>query len=477
MSTKQKISNVTVVCIDTLNIGSATVALKKTLEQIEPTSCKFLTSVNVSIDGVETIIIPEIKSVDEYSRFCIKELYKYIDTDFLLLIQHDGYVINGDLFDEKLYLYDYCGALWTERDGLNNGNGGMSWRSKKLCETIAKDNTIEILTPEDVSICRIYRRYLEGKYGLKWATDEIANRFSFELIEPNRPTFAFHGYFHAPYKETVVIQREGALGDVISVEPVLEYFYNKGYRVVLNTSPQFKDLFRQHHYRIDFFDEFDYNRIPYKFINLDMSYESNPKQVHLKSYYEFAGIKDGEIKSPKLNLYQNYRKDIKLFERYVIIHIDDREQEYRNIKGIYWESIVDYLKLLGYDVLQVGTSNHKIKGALKINTPSLQFLMWVVASSDLFIGIDSGISHIASGFNIPSIIFFGSVNPEYIHPTNENKYYIYNKNVCDKPFCWHESITTTGQKCYIDNENPPCSIFTNTQLINSINKLISNDKD
>ena len=154
----RKLDNVTIICIDTINIGEAVIAIKKTLEQVTPTKCKFLTSANVKIDGVETIIIPEIRSVDEYSRFCIKELYKYIDTDFVLLIQHDGYVLNGDLFDERLYLYDYCGALWNEKDGLNNGNGGFSWRSKALCQAIGKDEVVEICTPEDVSICRIYRR-------------------------------------------------------------------------------------------------------------------------------------------------------------------------------------------------------------------------------------------------------------------------------------------------------------------------------
>jgi ADP-heptose:LPS heptosyltransferase len=56
------------------------------------------------------------------------------------------------------------------------------------------------------------------------------------------------------------------------------------------------------------------------------------------------------------------------------------------------------------------------------------FLSYVVASADLFIGIDSGISHIASGFEIPSIIFFGNVDPDIIHIDNKNKCYITNHN-------------------------------------------------
>ena len=59
----KKLENVTIVCIDTINIGEAVIAIKKTLEQVTPTKCKFLTSTNVKIDGVETIIIPEIRSI------------------------------------------------------------------------------------------------------------------------------------------------------------------------------------------------------------------------------------------------------------------------------------------------------------------------------------------------------------------------------------------------------------------------------
>ena len=207
----------------------------------------------------------------------------------MLIIQHDGYVLNGELFNENLYSYDYCGALWNETDGLNQGNGGFSWRSRSLMQYIATHPSVEVYTPEDVSICRIYRRMLE-KAGFVWASDEVSESFSFELLEPKDRTFGFHKYFHPEFKKTVVIQRMGAMGDVIGLEPVLRTFYNDGYRVVLKTTPQFYALFSQHDFPIIPFEQFDYNRIPYKFINLDMSYESKPKENHLKVYYEFLHI-------------------------------------------------------------------------------------------------------------------------------------------------------------------------------------------
>jgi len=47
--------------------------------------------------------------------------------------------------------------------------------------------------PEDGAICLTHRRYLEERYGIAFAPDAIAERFSFEHIEPTAPTFGFHG--------------------------------------------------------------------------------------------------------------------------------------------------------------------------------------------------------------------------------------------------------------------------------------------
>lgn len=38
------------------------------------------------------IQIPKLNSVEEYSRFCLYELYKYISTDYAMIVQYDGFV-------------------------------------------------------------------------------------------------------------------------------------------------------------------------------------------------------------------------------------------------------------------------------------------------------------------------------------------------------------------------------------------------
>lgn len=115
----------------------------------------------------------------EYSKFYIKELTNYIDTEYVLIIHTDGYVINPSAWSDEFLEYDYIGATWAYKDNMNVGNGGFSLRSKKLLDILSKLD-LEEYHPEDDIICRKLRPMLESKYGIRFASEEIANRFSIE---------------------------------------------------------------------------------------------------------------------------------------------------------------------------------------------------------------------------------------------------------------------------------------------------------
>lgn len=465
----KKINNCTLVCIDCVNQGNAISAIQKSIQQCEFDRVLFLTDTYIEIPGIEVVKIPSIKSKDDYSLFMIKQLWKFIHTDFMLVIQHDGYVLDGEMFDTRLYDYDYAGALWLERDGLSAGNGGFSWRSKRLMDAIGSDELIVSATPEDVTICRVYRSYLEERYGLKWATEEICERFSFELRQPKQKTFGFHAYFHEPYKPTIVLKRSAALGDCIILEPVMKYYYLKGYNVVLDIPKSFFDLYKEHYFPVKHISQFDIGRIrPEKEINLDMAYEVKPRQSYLKSYFEFCGISDYELTRPQLSPYVN--SETKLFKKYAVIHIDLRETMYRNVYGVDWKKIRNHLESLGYVVLQIGRGRHESCG-IEINTATIGFMKFLISGCDLFVGVDSGPAGIAVAYNKPCVLFFGSVCPDYIHPDLTNVEII--QGGCENSFCWHQVGGTSGIECKFKGTEKylQCCVSSFEPVVDAINKL------
>lgn len=469
---KLKLWNITLIICDCYNYGGAVSSLKKSMEQCEFAAVKFLTDIDIEIEGVEVVKIPKIKSVQEYSSFIIKQLNNYFDTDFVLISQHDSWVIDANAWTDEFFNFDVVGSTWGYKDGRNVGQGGFCLHSKRLHKALSSDPNIQIHFPDDEVIARLYRGFLEKKYGIRYATEELANQFAFELNEPTAPTFGFHSFFHDPFKKHIVIKRTAAMGDLIMALPVLDYYYEKGYQVVLDTLPEMMAIFFNHPYRIKHISEMHPNIVPEKVINLDQSYESKPKQNVLKTYYEFAGIKDGVMRNSRLNVNQEYHH--RLFKQYIVFHIDRTgNMPYRDVYGVNWNFVNQYYNKLGYTCIQVGKGAHEEVG-LYFHSETREMLMYLLAGSSAVCGIDSGVAQLAVALDRPTAIFFGSVNPELRYQDFSKIEVI--KNACPKPeheFCYHNAESSlTGAKCKIDEKAPPCTNFSEYQVVKALNKLL-----
>ena len=468
-----ELPDVTLICIDCVNYSMAAIAIKKSMAQCKFAKVKFLTDVNMKIEDVETVIIPRIKSKDEYSKFCFYELYKHFDTEFVLVIQHDGYVLDGNSWDDSFVKYDYVAPPWTYIDGRNTGCGGFSLRSSKLQDVLGKDPYIEIYAPEDECLGRLYRNYLIEKHDIIFAPEELAHKFGFELNAPYQKTFGFHGNFHHPFKEHIVLTRTASLGDVAMLEPVIEYYAQKGFQVVLDTTPEFMDLFVHYPYQIKSPSECDSRIEAYKEISFDMAYEIKPMQLALRSYVEITG-EDIPLRNSKL--YFPVDPKAILFNKYILIHIDDTGMPYRNAQGIDWVEVVSYYTELGYLVFQIGKRT-KENVAPHLNTSNIQTLMFIIAGAKLLIGIDSSPSQIAVAFGIPAVIFSGSVNLEYRYSDFTNIEVVHADCPSGKErFCYHETEGTTGSLCEFNQTNPPCVQYNHWHIIKSSDKLLRNER-
>jgi hypothetical protein len=205
-----QLEQVTLIGIDCVDFSRLQLAADISCREITFSAVKLLTS--EMSDDPRAISIAPLMSIDAYSQFCLRELDRYIDTPYALIIQHDGFVLNASAWDEAYLTYDYLGA--PARAGttvygygavpphvvgtLVVGNGGFSLRSKKLLEltaTLIARGDFDPDGPEDWVQCYTNRALLESN-GIRFAPSDLAERFSFEGRSKDyyrwQDSFGFH---------------------------------------------------------------------------------------------------------------------------------------------------------------------------------------------------------------------------------------------------------------------------------------------
>jgi hypothetical protein len=156
-------------------------------------------------DDTRVIKIDKLGSKEAYSRFLMSDIVDYIDTEYFMTIQADGYIISAKSWRKEFLSVDMLGAKWCWYETHRCCNGGVSLRTRRLHQIIKDDPKI-VLTNDhiitnfacDHNIGRIYRPYLEERYGIKFADDELCDKFSIEAWRNPDPrykgSFGFHGY-------------------------------------------------------------------------------------------------------------------------------------------------------------------------------------------------------------------------------------------------------------------------------------------
>jgi hypothetical protein len=136
-------------------------------------------------------VMNESGSYDEFSRFILYELFRYINTEFALLVHNRATVLRPDSWTDEFLDYDYIGAPW--RPGVHRttcgkdvlvGNGGFSLRSQSLMKAPTDlslpftDNGTGFFH-EDGQLCVYHRDRLE-RNGITFAPVELAAKFATE---------------------------------------------------------------------------------------------------------------------------------------------------------------------------------------------------------------------------------------------------------------------------------------------------------
>lgn len=170
-------------------------------------------SIKKSCEGIEWGAVKYIQqgdiiNIDSWNKAITYDLYKYIDTDFAMLVHSDGWVINPQAWRDEFLAYDYIGAPWplpsdsysykTPDGTLVRVGNSVSIRSREILQAPSRLSlewkSYYGNTNEDGFLCVHKRKALE-EAGMKFAPLEIAKHFSkeHEIFEnKGLETFAFH---------------------------------------------------------------------------------------------------------------------------------------------------------------------------------------------------------------------------------------------------------------------------------------------
>ena len=216
---KLTLNDVTLVSVTGVNFEKTLFALWQSSREIDFAAVKLITPVELDLPAWvsnEESIGSRLDSIDAYNHYMLYDLHKHVETNFVLVVQADGYVIRPRLWSSRFLDYDYVGAPWKlsktayiDPFGSHQrvGNGGFSLRSQRILETPQKlDIPFDVnssdfynhananLRSEDGNIC-VHNRHLFERRGCTFADVETAALFSREQWVPERrfrSTFGFH---------------------------------------------------------------------------------------------------------------------------------------------------------------------------------------------------------------------------------------------------------------------------------------------
>jgi len=218
---KLNLDNVTLLSADTVDPERTIFALNESMKNIKFKEVKLITSSeckfnDLNVSDINVIYNEDINSFRKVNNFMVFDVYKYIDTDYVMFVEWDGYVLNYKAWDEKFLEFDYIGAPWVvdlthnywkdltqfaEGGNIMVGNSGFSIRSKKLLTFLGTDKYIlnqrdDKFTTQDLFVCQKNRKYIVDS-GFKFADTHIAECFSSEMI-PYYKQFGWHGFCNKP---------------------------------------------------------------------------------------------------------------------------------------------------------------------------------------------------------------------------------------------------------------------------------------
>ena len=198
--------DVTLVCVATKNVERSVLALKYSQKAIKFSDVQLFSHYGPQNIGSLTYHkISKFKSVEEWGKFIVYDLHKYINTEFIVLVHDDGFIVNSSKWVDEFKEYDYIGAPWpipednfsyrTDTGELVRVGNSVSLRSLRLLKLPSKLKLdwkrFHGFLHEDGFLNVQYRDILK-EHGVVYPNYELAAKFGREACDSGDEPFTFH---------------------------------------------------------------------------------------------------------------------------------------------------------------------------------------------------------------------------------------------------------------------------------------------
>jgi len=192
--------SVSLVLVDTHFYGLSRIAVERSVSEFRFDDVLVFTDAPSRLVGGATAIeINKIASKDDYNKIILEVVPNYVCSDFVMIVQYDGFVLDRALWHDAFLEFDYIGAPWPNFTFHTVGNGGFSLRSRRLMQWCSSYAHLRMPgEAEDVFIARTIRPLLESRHCALFAPPELALGFSFESPGHPKQAFGFHGVLNLP---------------------------------------------------------------------------------------------------------------------------------------------------------------------------------------------------------------------------------------------------------------------------------------
>jgi len=185
-------------------------ALHKNMEALPGSRGLLITNELIDTDIPQRLVYGKLDYLS-FQDFLVYGLFQFVETDYVLISQSDGWILNPANWRDEWFNYDFIGGYthaaffpaegnyythysWVGKEGgLVVQNGGLSLRSRRFLEAPTKYGIMKVpmenkeLRNEDIQLCCWMRPALE-KVGMKFAPKEESMLFSFEHLCPDLHT-------------------------------------------------------------------------------------------------------------------------------------------------------------------------------------------------------------------------------------------------------------------------------------------------